>query len=325
MARYFKTPFADAGDRSTIPEGAQPDGSVSFAQGYGPNYALDPATNPSALDIERSKMNQLFWDICLALRQYQELGTPDFITPLMNGGLPFEYIAGARVLWDDGSGLHLYQSLVSFNTAVPSDNTKWARLDIVGDSFTTGDVKLTLKTAADIGWVMCNDGTIGSASSGATTRANADCENLYSLLWNNVTQAFAPVTGGRGVSASADFAANKPIALTKMLGRALGLAGSGSGLSTRGIGETVGAETVAISTAQMPTHTHTVTDPGHAHQIPVGSDGIDSGQGADANLYNTFRGWTTTAATGITVNSAGSGQAHNNMQPTSFLNAMIKL
>ena len=34
-------------------------------------------------------------------------------------------------------------------------------------AFTTGDIKLTLKTTADAGWAMFNDGTIGDASSGA--------------------------------------------------------------------------------------------------------------------------------------------------------------
>jgi microcystin-dependent protein len=31
------------------------------------------------------------------------------------------------------------------------------------------------------------------------------------------------------------------------------------------------------------------------------------------------------AATGITTQSVGGGGAHNNMQPTTFLNVMIKL
>ncbi len=97
-------------------------------------------------------------------------------------------------------------------------------------TFTTGDVKLTLKTSADTGWVLMNDGTIGSASSSATTRANADTESLYTLIWTNITDQWAPVTGGRGASAAADFAANKPLMLPKTLGRAL--AGYGTGTVT---------------------------------------------------------------------------------------------
>ena len=61
-------------------------------------------------------------------------------------------------------------------------NTRWELLNPVASSFTTGDVKTTLKTTADAGWVMMNDGTIGDASSGGTTRANADTQALFGLL-----------------------------------------------------------------------------------------------------------------------------------------------
>jgi len=55
-----------------------------------------------------------------------------------------------------------------------------------GGGFTTGDAKLTFKSVPDTGWVFMNDGTIGDASSGATTRANADTSNLFSLLWAGI-------------------------------------------------------------------------------------------------------------------------------------------
>jgi hypothetical protein len=93
--------------------------------------------------------------------------------------------------------------------------------------FTTGDVKLTIKTVADTSWVLMNDGTIGSATCGCSTRSNADTVDLYTLIWTNFVDQWAPVTGGRGGSAAADFAANKPLALPKTLGRAL--AGYGVG------------------------------------------------------------------------------------------------
>lgn len=98
------------------------------------------------------------------------------------------------------------------------------------DTWSTGDVKLTLKTSADSGWVLMNDGTIGSATSGASTRANADTATLYTLIYNNCVDQWCAVTGGRGANAAADFAANKPLALPKTLGRAL--AGYGTGVVT---------------------------------------------------------------------------------------------
>ena len=93
--------------------------------------------------------------------------------------------------------------------------------------FTTGDVKMTLKTVADSGWVLMDDKTIGNGASGATGRANADTADLFELIWDNVIDTWCPVSGGRGGSGAADFAANKTITLPKTLGRAL--AGYGTG------------------------------------------------------------------------------------------------
>lgn len=101
----------------------------------------------------------------------------------------------------------------------------------------TGDVRLSMNNHFNWGWVPANDGTIGSAPSNATTRNNVDTFPLYNLLWNNISNTYAPVTGGRGASAVADFAADKPIRLTRMLGRVL--AGLNAPLSARSSNFTV--------------------------------------------------------------------------------------
>lgn len=225
------------------------------------------------------------------------------------------------------------RQLVAAIRTIASQATGWS----------TGDVKLTMKAVADSGWLMCNDGTIGNASSAATARASNDCQALFTLLWNNIANAQAPVSGGRGASASADWSAGKTIGLTKMLGRALGVAGSGSSLTARAIGEALGAETHALTTAQMPAHNHAVSDPGHAHSVydpghahliggsfngsgtssnggylvPGGTNVATSASGTGISIY--------AAGTGVTTQNNGSGQAHPIMQPTTFLNVMIKL
>lgn len=212
----------------------------------------------------------------------------------------------------------LYIKTIVAGTGVSVDDTDPVNPVVSSVGFSTGDVKLTLKTTADSGWVMCNDGTIGDASSGGTTRASADTEDLYTLLWTNVSDTYAAVTGGRGASAAADFAAHKPIALTKMLGRALALSGAGSGLTSRALGQYLGNE-------NLQQHTHTVTDPGHAHQIPYQNGYADGPVLSGRNSYTTTAYQPTqSATTGITIQNAGTGTA-GNMQPTSFLNAMIKL
>jgi microcystin-dependent protein len=198
--------------------------------------------------------------------------------------------------------------------------------------FTTGDAKLTFKTSADTGWIMAADQTIGNTSSGATY-ANVLAQALYTLLWNNISNTYAPVTGGRGGSAAADWAAQKPLQLTLMLGRALAISGTGSGLTARALGQNLGEETHLLSTGEMPAHNHGVTDPTHTHTIAeegAGQATVGSIAGSGGNSYVTpaggpFGGQIGSSATGVTIQNAGGGAVHNNMQPTSFLNVMIKL
>lgn len=80
--------------------------------------------------------------------------------------------------------------------------------------------------------------------------------------------------------------------------------------------------------SEMPAHTHTITDAGHKHSIL----GISGGDNSDNNNTVRFAGGDKsndqtgffftntqacqTATTGITINNAGSGQPHNNIQPS---------
>jgi hypothetical protein len=93
--------------------------------------------------------------------------------------------------------------------------TAWALHDVPafgadGLSFGTGYCVNMTTTVAPSGYVLQNGGTIGDATSGGTTRANADCENLFLTLWP-FTQAV--VSGGKGATGLADWGANKTIQL----------------------------------------------------------------------------------------------------------------
>lgn len=95
-------------------------------------------------------------------------------------------------------------------------------VDAVANSPRTGDIRTTVNSFSPYGWVPMNDGTIGSSSSAATTRANTDTFALYDLIWNSIGQNFAPVsTGVRGASSIADFTAGNTLALTRNLGRVM--------------------------------------------------------------------------------------------------------
>jgi len=184
---------------------------------------------------------------------------------------------------------------------------KWLALG----GFTTGDVKLTLKTTADTGWVLMNDGTIGNVASGGSTRANADTEDLFALLWTNTADAQCAVSGGRGASAAADYAADKTIALPKALGRALATYGSGSGLTARALALVTGVETHPLVIGELAAHTHDTSY--SISNTPGGTAQVDANGGGVVGSITS------------TSTSVGSGTAHQNMQPTLFLNTMIKL
>lgn len=95
------------------------------------------------------------------------------------------------------------------------------------------------------------------------------------------------------------------------------------------LGATGGTQTHTMTTAEMPSHGHGVTDSGHAHSVwKQGYVGAGSGNGASLawdfkNDYNA-NSITTSATTGISIQSNGSGGAHLNTQPTIVLNYIIK-
>ena len=104
-------------------------------------------------------------------------------------------------------------------------------------------------------------------------------------------------------------------------------AGQGADLSNRVFATSGGAETHTLTTGEMPSHSHGVTDPGHVHGY-INNTGdqsvnniITSETAADQEDYGATTG---TSTTGISINNAGSGNAHNNMQPFLVIRYLIK-
>lgn len=119
---------------------------------------------------------------------------------------------------------------------IKSNGTNWyiVNEDTAGSFFQTGDLRLSYNsTTPNGGWLRYALGTIGSATSGATVRANADTRSLFVLYWTNVTDDFAPIftSAGvrttRGATALEDFNANKAIQLPALNGCAICVEGAG--------------------------------------------------------------------------------------------------
>ena len=81
-----------------------------------------------------------------------------------------------------------------------------------------------------------------------------------------------------------------------------------------------GSLQVTISTAQLPAHTHTVTDPGHHHTALIASSTNTAGAAAGTAVA----GNTGTSMTGITIDSTGGGDPVNVVPPYAAINFLIK-
>jgi hypothetical protein len=135
MTRYYEDAFAVTGDRTTIPNDTQPSGSVSYEQGFGPDYQKDLATEPSAKPFPRDQYNQFCYDVTDNLQGYQQWGAPLFIPSMTSAPATFPYAVGVIVRYDDGGGDKLYQSIVPNNTELPTDTLSWQEVSIVDNSF----------------------------------------------------------------------------------------------------------------------------------------------------------------------------------------------
>lgn len=187
------------------------------------------------------------------------------------------------------------------------------------------------------GFVRDNGRTIGSATSGATERANADCSALYTYLWTTYSNTICPVTGGRGLSAPADFSANKPIQLPDKRGFVPGglddMGNSAAGQYT-GVPVISGSVTTAGSLIGESKHTLTSSE---VPSLPVTGSGtvqptVNGGQqlwgwnnggssgglsGSDFNVPTTSRFYgAETKTVNITGTATGGGGSANITQKT---------
>lgn len=222
----------------------------------------------------------------------------------------------------------------------------------------TGDVFFAFCDTTRSGAVRCNGRTLGNAVSGATERANADTLPLFTFLYN-LSDTAAPVSGGRGANAAADFAAGKTIQLPSLRGTLpIGLTTMGN--SDNGVlastpvtfgsailpGSQLGANTHALTTAELATHLHTVgitsangTD--HTHSVSITSSagsahshglvaatvtgggehthtgtatsgGVDHNHAYTGSVANTTIGYTPGGSSDTSADDTAAGQITNN-------------
>jgi len=280
-----------------------------------------------------------FQDIALTIAY------PNPITLLADGRIPFFNLADGniKIRLTDKNGV----------TVIAADN-----ILVVGPSsgggggggvdpttvFQTGDLKNRYVNSTHTGWVRCNGRTVGSASSGAAERANADVQALFEFLWGadpNLT-----VSTGRGASANADWLANKTITLPDFRGRVLAalddmgnsaagrVTSGGSGITGTTLGAAGGAQAVTLNATMIPPIPVTIPanqgshgHPGSTAPFAISNQtqaGSDSAKASSGSTGITIAANTLPAMTG-TGNNGVTAAAVNKMPPAAIVSIFIKL
>lgn len=159
-----------------------------------------------------------------------------------------------------------------------------------------GDVKYSAKSVDHEGWLICDGRSVSRST--------------YSELFGVVGESFGTPDD------------ELTFKLPDTRGRVIGAIGTGSGLTARNLGSKVGEERHTQTISEMPSHNHTINDPGHSHSYVnnTNDQGVNTLTTQDSSADNADLGATTSVSTtGITINVNGGGQAFNVMQPTLFI------
>lgn len=233
-----------------------------------------------------------------------------------NGMIPAFWLEDGnyRVRMTDEAGSVVYFDMQNVQALGPSTGEEGGGGSGVDANaiFQTGDPIWLPKSGTRTGWVRMNGRTIGSSTSGATERANADTQPLYEYLWNTYSNSLCPVSGGRGANAASDYAANKAIGILDMRGRGpFGLddmGNSAAGVITDGTSAAAAGGTdkisITISRPNLPnvSPTISITDPGHRHgYTQPRSPQAERAGGIGSTVLSRESDLTNTAFTGITA------------------------
>ncbi len=213
---------------------------------------------------------------------------------------------------------------VTGNSRIYGSQVLTGNLDVSGNITTTQDVRS--RSVYATGNYYLNNNILIPAGTVIQSAAinvpdgwlNCDGSPLSTSTYSNLFGAIEYTYGGSDASFN----------LPDLRGRACVGAGQGAGLTNRALGGTGGSETHTLTSGQMPSHNHEITDTGHTHTWNNGLDPDDSGGGGSNAEYTRVAGSVfdaiANATTGISINNAGGGEPHNNMQPFLALRFLIK-
>lgn len=166
---------------------------------------------------------------------------------------------------------------------------------VVADTF-VGQITYSAGATTPVGFLPCDGSAVGRTD--------------YSALFTEIGIIWGAGDGSTTFN------------LPDLRGRVAVVAGAGSLLTARVLGQTLGSESVILGIADIPSHTH--TQDAHHHNIQIADSGPGPARGpiginGDSATQN---GLTTDVA--ATNQNTGGGGSHQNMQPSAVLNAFIK-
>jgi hypothetical protein len=177
--------------------------SGGFASGAAAYFYVGGSTTPLTVYLNSALTNPAPWPVVANL-----VGVfPPIYIPYGNYGVRVITATGALIFYagdidnpappSSGGGIVVTQSQI-WNTGF----AMWTPMQV-------GQIS---------GFVRMNGNTLGNTGSAATEYAAADASALFSMMWSNLPDSIATVSGGRGASAAADFSANKTIVIPTMQG-----------------------------------------------------------------------------------------------------------
>lgn len=153
----------------------------------------------------------------------------------------------------------------------------------------------------------------------------------YAVYWVALGSPASGACPG-GQFAILDMRGRNPTALDTLPGSTaanrLTGASTGCGTAMTSVGAVCanGAESHALTIAELAAHTHTITDPGHVHGgVPQKLNTIPPGSPSTNTLVDATLGNSASATTGITVNSTGSGTAHPIVNPNIGVTYLLRV
>jgi microcystin-dependent protein len=144
----------------------------------------------------------------------------------------------------------------------------------------------------------------------------------YSALFSLISTTFGSGDGSTTFNIP-DLRGRVPIGLDNMGGTAASrVTAAGGNTDGTVLGGTGGAQNHTLTISEIPSHNHTVTDPGHLHSSGFQSSGSFQAGGASGvgNPVNTG-----TSTTGITLANTGGGAAHTVMNPYMLLPYILRV